>query len=251
LTRNERIPLLVWLCIAITIATITGIAPARADCPDPNSHPVLGDAKIVGNKTVIPCDCNEGLVLYGGRCVARRNADSICASQGGFVYYNNRCRARREAEDFLMNKIRNAAEGANRMLQAWVCEQVAALGSMLQSHVKTASGALFLMFATKSPDGILAEGVTLSIDTIELDVQTLKCATTKNVRSACDNFRVFMKTLKNARRELAYIHNLPRTSIGPAGPVIGPAPIRDASIWADVSDRNLDAFCQHPYRIQP
>ena len=250
-TRDERISLTVWLLAAIAIAAIGGVAPARADCPDRNSHAVPQDARTVGDKTIIPCDCNDGFVLYGARCVGRRNVDNMCANQGGLVYYNNKCRAQREAEDLLMNKMRNAAEGANRALQAWVCEQVNALGSMVQSHVKAASGALFMTYTTKNPEYVLAEGVSVAIDTIELDVQSARCATNENARVACENFKGFMKTLKDTRRQLAYIRKLPRTSIGPAGPTIGPRPTRDASIWADVADANLDAFCQHPFRIKP
>jgi hypothetical protein len=250
MTRNERVPLTVWLFAAIVTAIIAGVAPARAACPDPNSHPVPEDATTVGNKTIIPCDCNGGFVPYGGRCIVRRNVDSMCDSQGGLVYYNNKCRTEREAEDLLMNKIRNAAEGANRTLQAWTCEQVGALGSVLQSHVKKASGALFMAYATKSPNPIVSEGVNAALDTIELDVQSWKCATSANAPAACKNFRVFMRTLKDARRELAYIRNLPRASIGPAEPPT-PLPPRDASMWADPSDPNLDAFCQDPLHVRP
>lgn len=66
--RNGRIPLPCWVLIA---TSIVAAAPARADCPDPNSHPVPQDAKTVGGKTRIPCDCNAGFVPYGGRCVSR------------------------------------------------------------------------------------------------------------------------------------------------------------------------------------
>lgn len=246
--RDHHIPLASWLFIAILTV---GVAPARADgCPDLNSHPVPGDATTVGSNTRIPCDCNDGFVPYGGRCTARADVDTTCGSRGGLVYYNGRCRAPREAEDLLMNKIRNAAEGANRTLQTWVCEQAGALGTVIQSHVKTASGAFFLMYASKSPDAVIAEGVSAAIDVIELDAKSLSCATNENARIACRNFKVFLKTVRDGRRDLAYIRRLPHP-IGPAEPTIGPPVTRDASIWADASDPNLDAFCHHPFHVQP
>lgn len=195
--------------------------------------------------------CPAGTVSY--RETTKGNATTVHCHciQPGFVYYNNKCRDEREAEDLLMDKIRNAAEGANRTMQSWSCEQISALpsalGSMLESHVKSASAALFLMRVTKSSDWMLYEGVTVALDAIELDVKEYTCTINENSRVACQNLRVFMKTLKDARHELASIHKSPQASIGPAEPT----PPRDASMWADPSDPNLDAYCHSVHRVRP
>jgi hypothetical protein len=212
--------------LAVAGFIVIGAGHAGADgCP---RGTVPFRATTEGNVTIVRCHC----------------------SQSGFVYYNNKCRAEHEAEGLLMNKIRNAAEGANRTMQTWACEQSGALGSMFQSHVKSASGALFLAAVTENPGPILAESFRVAIDDIELDVQAVTCTTNEDVRAACQNFKVFLKTVMDARRELASIRK-PEASIGPAEPTIGPLPPRDASMWADPSDPNLDAFCQPLLRVRP
>jgi hypothetical protein len=206
---------------------------------------------VIGAGHAVADGCPQGTVPYRETTQGNGIIVHCRCSQSGLVYYNNKCRAEHEAEGLLMNKIRNAAEGANRTMQTLACEQYGALGSMLQSHVKSASGALFRAYVAKSPGPVVSESFGVAIDAIELDVKALTCTTNEDARAACQNFKVFLKTLKDARRELASIHKLRQTSIGPAGPEIGPLPPRDVSMWADPSDPNLDAFCRPLLRVRP
>jgi hypothetical protein len=205
---------------------------------------------VIGAGHAVADGCPRGTVPYRETTEGNGIIVHCRCSQSGLVYYNNKCRAEHEAEGLLMNKIRNAAEGANRAMQTWACERPIAERNMLQSHVKTASAALFLAAVTENPAPILTEGFHLAIDRIELDVQAVTCTTNEDVRVACQNFKVFLKTVKDARRELASIRK-PEASIGPAEPTIGPLPPRDVSMWADPSDPNLDAFCQPLLRVRP
>lgn len=125
-----------------------------------------------------------------------------CRCVAGYVTYHQACRAKPEVEALLMERARQASEGAKHTAES-IKYEAAALGlAKLHDHallIITSTGAAIVARSPNLALSTLAAAI-IDIDTILIDVAS--CSANDAVRTGCDNLRNFRKILAETEADL-------------------------------------------------